>query len=135
MGTKGRPRAIKAQAVNEDQPQLATAVEITELRQVVQQQAEMIQKQAEEAKYREEELTRRQNQLFDTLMQRFPIPQGENRTGPAAERMGPEVRVSPPQPQQEPGAVAPGLKPASEQFMKRNPSIFEGTVDPSMAEE
>ena len=71
MGTRGRPRAVETQAVNEDQPQLATIVEITELRQVVQQQAEMIQKQAEEAKNREEQLTYRQNQLFDALMQRF----------------------------------------------------------------
>ena len=35
-------------------------------------------------------------------MQRFTVPQGENRAGPAAEQMGPEVRVQPPQPQQEP---------------------------------
>ena len=44
MGTRGRPRAIEAQAMNEDRPKLATATEIAELRQVVQQQAEMIQK-------------------------------------------------------------------------------------------
>ena len=31
--------------------------------------------------------------------------------------------------------VAPGLKPDSERFMKRNPPVFEGTVDPAMAEE
>ena len=49
--------------------------------------------------------------------------------------MGPEVRVLPPQPQQEPRAVAPGLKPASERFMKRNPPVFGGTVDPTVAEE
>ena len=61
MGTRGRPRVVEAQAVNEGQPQLATAAEITELRQVVQQQAEMIQIQAEEARNREEELTHRQN--------------------------------------------------------------------------
>ena len=45
------------------------------------------------------------------------------------------VRAQPPQPQQEPRAVAPGLKPASERFMKRNPPVFEGTVDPAVAEE
>ena len=44
MGTRGRPRAVEAQAKYEDQPQLTTAAEIAELRQVVQQQAEMIQK-------------------------------------------------------------------------------------------
>ena len=49
--------------------------------------------------------------------------------------MGLEVRVQPPQPQQEPRVVAPRLKPASERFMKRNPPVFEGTVDPAMAEE
>ena len=59
----------------------------------------MIQKHAKEARNREEELTRRQNQLFDALMQRFPVPQGENRAGPAVEQMGPEVRVPLPQPQ------------------------------------
>ena len=37
MGTRGRPRDVEAQAVNEDQPQLVTAAEIAELRQVVQQ--------------------------------------------------------------------------------------------------
>ena len=42
MGTRGRPRAVEAQDVNEDQPQLATITEIVELRQVVQQQAEML---------------------------------------------------------------------------------------------
>ena len=49
--------------------------------------------------------------------------------------MRPEVRVPLPQPQQEPRAVATGLKPASERFMKRNPPVFEGTVDPAVAEE
>ena len=49
--------------------------------------------------------------------------------------MGPKVRVPPPQPQQEPRPVASGLKPASEQFMKRNPPVFEGTVDSTVAEE
>ena len=68
-------------------------------------------------------------------MQRFPVPQGKSRAGPAVEQMGPEVRVPPPQPQQEPRAVAPGLKPASKRFMKRNPLVFEGTIDPVVAEE
>ena len=77
---------------------------------MVQQQAEIIQKQAEEAINREEELTRRQNQLFEAFIQRFPVPQGENRAVPAVEQMGPEVRVPPPRPQQEPRAVALGLK-------------------------
>ena len=58
---RGRPRAIEAQAEDENQPQLAIAAEIVELRQVVQQQAELIQKQAEEARNREEELTCCQN--------------------------------------------------------------------------
>ena len=31
--------------------------------------------------------------------------------------------------------VAPGLKPASERFIKRNPLVFEGTVDLAVAEE
>ena len=94
----------------------------------------MIQKQVEEARIREDELTRLQNQLFDALMQRFPISQGENKASPAAERVGPKVRVPPPQPQQEPQAVALVLKPTSKLFMKSNPPIFEGTVDPAMAE-
>ena len=68
-------------------------------------------------------------------MQRFPVPQGENRAGPAVEQMGPKVRVQPSQPQQESQAVAPGLKPTSERFMKRNPLVFEGIVDPIVAEE
>ena len=42
MSTRGRPRAIEAQAENENQPQLAIAIKIAELRQVVQQQAEII---------------------------------------------------------------------------------------------
>ena len=112
MGMRGRPSTVEAQAENEDQSQLATAAEIAELRQVVQQQVEIIQKRVEEARNREEKLTRRQNQLFEAFMQRFP-PQGENRAGPAIEQIGPEVRVQPPQPQEEPRVVAPGLKPAS----------------------
>ena len=79
--------------MNKDQPQLPTTSEIAKLRQVVQQQAEMIQKQAEEAKNRDEEVTRRQNQLFEALMQRFSVLQGENRAGPTAKQMGLEVRV------------------------------------------
>ena len=42
MNTRGRPRAVEAQAKNEGQPQLATATEIVELRQMVQQQAELM---------------------------------------------------------------------------------------------
>ena len=44
MGTRGQPRVIEAQAENENQPQLAIAAEIAELRQVVQQEAKVIQK-------------------------------------------------------------------------------------------
>ena len=47
-------------------------------------------------------------------MQRFLVLQGENGAGPAVEQIGPEVRVPPPQPRQEPRTVALGLKPASE---------------------
>ena len=61
MGTRSRPRIIETQAEDENKPQLATAIEIAELRQVVQQQAKMIQKQAEEAKNNEKKLTYRQN--------------------------------------------------------------------------
>ena len=61
MGMRGRHRVIEAKDENEDQSQLATAAEIAELRQVMQQQVEMIQKHDEEAKNREEELTRCQN--------------------------------------------------------------------------
>ena len=57
-----------------------------------------MQKQAEEARRREEDLTRHQNKLFEAFMQRFLIPLGENRAGPAVEQMGPEFRVQPPQP-------------------------------------
>ena len=48
--TRGQSRAAKAQTENENQPQLATATKIVELRQVVQQQAELMQKQVEEAR-------------------------------------------------------------------------------------
>ena len=68
-------------------------------------------------------------------MHRFPVPQGENRVGPAVEQVRPDVRVQPPQPLQELGAVALGLKPALERFMKRNPLVFEGTIDLIVAEE
>ena len=44
IDTKGRSRAIKALTKNEDQPQLAIVAELAELRQVVQQQAELMQK-------------------------------------------------------------------------------------------
>ena len=94
-----------------------------------------MQKQEEETKKREEELTRCQNDLFEALMQRFPVQQGEDRVGPAVEQVGPEVGAQPPQLQQEPWVLAPGLKPASEQFMKRNVLVFEGTVNPIVAEE
>ena len=99
----------------------------------MQQQAELIQKQAEEDRIREEELKCHQNQLFEAFTQRFL--RRLCRAGPAVEPMGPKVRVQPPQPEQEPRAVAPGLKPASEMFMKKNPLVFEGIVDPAVAEE
>ena len=56
--------------------------------------------QAEEVRNREEELTCHQNELFEAFIQRFSVPQGENRAGPMVEQVGPEVRVQPPQPQQ-----------------------------------
>ena len=68
MYTRCQARAAKVQNDDENQPQLARAVEIVDLRQVVQQQAELMQKQAEEAWKREEELTRRQNELFEGFM-------------------------------------------------------------------
>ena len=74
MDTRGQSRATEGQTKNEDQPQLAIAIEIAKLRQVVQQQVELMQKQAEEARKREEELTHHQNQLFEAFMQRFPVP-------------------------------------------------------------
>ena len=74
MDTRGQSRAAKAQTENEDQPQLAIATEIAELRQVVQQQAELIQKQAEEARKREEELTRHQDQCLRHLCKGFQFP-------------------------------------------------------------
>ena len=52
-------------------------------------------------------------------MQRFLVPQVENRAGPAVEKMRQEVRVRPPQPPHEPWVVATGLKRTSERFMKR----------------
>ena len=64
-----------------------------------------MQRQAEEARKKEEELTRRQNQLFEAFMQRFPVPQGENRAGPAVEQIGPEIRVQPPQPSKSRGQL------------------------------
>ena len=85
MDMRGRFRAAESQIECEDQPQLATTTEIAELRQVVQQQAELMQKQAEEAREREKELIRRQNQLFEAFVQRFPFPQGGNRPGPVVE--------------------------------------------------
>ena len=96
MYTRGQSRATEAQNKNESQPQLATACEIVELRQVVQQQAELMQKQAKEARKREEELTHRQNELFERFMQRFLVRQGEDRTGHVVEQVGPKVRVQPP---------------------------------------
>ena len=62
------------------------ADEMTELRQVVQQQARLMQKQVEEARKRDEELTHRQNDLFKTFLQRFLVRQGEDRVGPAVEQ-------------------------------------------------
>ena len=101
----------------------------------MQQQAELMQRQVEEARKREEELTRHQNQLFEAFMQRFPVPQGENRVGPAVEQVGLEVRVQPPQPQKELQVVTPGFKLASERFIRRNPLVFKGTIDPAVVEE
>ena len=49
MDTRGQSRAVEAQTGSEDQPQQAMAPEIVELRQVVQQQAELVQRQAEQA--------------------------------------------------------------------------------------
>ena len=100
----------------------------------MQQQAELMQKQVEETRKREEELTHHQNDLFEAFMQRFLVHQGEDRIGPTVEQVEPVVRAQPPQPQQEPQAVAPRLKPASERFMKRNPLVFEGTMNPTVVE-
>ena len=135
MQTRVQSRATKAQAENENQPQLGTTAEIAELRQVVQQQAELMQKQAEEARRREEELTCCQNELFEAFIQRLSVTSGENRAGPAVEQVGPEVSVQPPQPRQEPRALTPGLKLASERFMKKNPLVFQGTVELAVDEE
>ena len=44
MDTRGQSRAVEAQTEHEDQTQLAIAAEIAELRQAVQQQAELMQK-------------------------------------------------------------------------------------------
>ena len=85
MDKRSRSRAAEAQTENEDQPQLAIAAEIAELRQVEQQRAELMQRQAEEARKRVEELARHQNQLFEAFMQRFLVPQGGNRLGPVVE--------------------------------------------------
>ena len=87
MSVRGWSRAAKAHIENKDQPQLTTAAKIAELRQVVQQQAELMQKQAEEARDKEEELISYQNQLFEAFMQRFPIFQGKNRPGLVVEYM------------------------------------------------
>ena len=68
-------------------------------------------------------------------MQRFTVPQGENKVGPVVEQVIPEVRVQPLQPWQELHVVAPELKPTSKRFMKRNLPVFKGTIDPTVAEE
>ena len=79
---RGRFRVAEAQIENEDQPQLAIAAKIAELRQAIQQQAELMQRQAEEARKREKELARRQNQLIEGFIQRILVPKGGNRPGP-----------------------------------------------------
>ena len=71
MYTRGQARVAKVQSEEENQPQLATAAEIAELREVVRQQAKLMQKQAEETKKREEELTCHQNDLFEALCKDF----------------------------------------------------------------
>ena len=58
---RGQARVVEAQTEDKNHLQLATTTEITELRQVVQQQAELMQKQIEESKKIEEELTHQQN--------------------------------------------------------------------------
>ena len=68
MDTRCRSRATEAQTENEDQPQLVIAAKITELRQAIEQQAELIQRQADEARKIKEELARRQNQLLEAFM-------------------------------------------------------------------
>ena len=73
MYTRDQARVAEAQVEEENQPQLATAAEIAELREVVRQQVELMQKQAKETRKREEELTHCQNDLFEALMQRFPV--------------------------------------------------------------
>ena len=93
MYKRAQSRAAKVQNEDNNQPQLVTAAESAELRQVVQQQAELMQKQVEEARKREEEFTCHQNDFFKTFMQRFPVRQGEDRVGPAVEQVEPEVRT------------------------------------------
>ena len=44
MYTRGQARVVKVQTKEKNQSQLATAVEIAELRQVVQQEAKLMQK-------------------------------------------------------------------------------------------
>ena len=55
-----------------------------------------MQKQVEKARRRKEEVTHRQNQLFEVFMQRFSVPQDENRASAAIEQVGPEVREQSP---------------------------------------
>ena len=81
MYTRGQSRVTEAQNEIDNQPQLATAADIVELRQVVQQQVELMQKQVEEDRRRKEELTRYQNDLFEAFMQRFLICWGDDRAG------------------------------------------------------
>ena len=59
-----------------------------------------------------------------SFMQRFLVHQDEDKVGPTVEQVEPEVRAQPPQPQQEPRAIALGLKHASKSFMKRNHPVF-----------
>lgn len=80
--------------------------------------------------------------MFDVIMPRIPAQQ-ENRVGLAVmERALPEMEPQPQPPSVEeaqqqppPQPLVPGLKPASKRFMKRNPLVFEGTIDPFVVEE
>ena len=100
MNTRGWPRAAKAQVKNENQPQLSITIEIVELRQVVQQQAELMQRQRN--------LHSAKINCLRRLCKGSQFLRVRNRVGPVVEEVRLEVRVQPPQPSKSHGQLHRG---------------------------
>ena len=147
---RGRGAAGRGQGTPADRAQNAPAArapnqadrvrEIAEQMNNLQRLVETQGAQIERGQKRQEDADALHTKRFSTLLGRLPIPpnNSQNYEVPPAtneeQNLGPQVIIEQPvQPVEAPRAAR--AKPISERFGNQNPPIFEGSSDPSMAEE